>query len=47
MKMSNYSVSIGSSLLVGVSSRKRREYFHGRFRHPASHDTDTSMYDVG
>ena len=41
------SVLARSSLFPGVSSGKCRQYIHGRFRHPASHDTDTSMYDVG
>ncbi len=27
--------------------RRRREYIHGRSRHPASHDTCTSLYIVG
>lgn len=37
----------GASLLSGISTGKRRKYVPGRFRRPASHDTDTSMYGVG
>jgi hypothetical protein len=29
-----------------ISSGKSRKYIHDRFRHPASRDTDTSMYGV-
>ena len=47
MLVCNYSVSAGTSLLQGISSGKCREYIHGRYRRPASHDTDTSMYGVG
>ena len=42
-----YTVPAGSPLIAGISSGKRRKYIHGRFRHPASCDTDTSMYGVG
>ena len=36
-----------SSLLSSIFSRKCRKYTHGRFRHPASCDTDTSTYSIG